>query len=70
MNSFGAPQKLRQERLGHADGSLVTESVYTHVISEDEKRVAAQLGSAVWGVVDALGGKWTQKGKRLRSGVS
>ena len=46
MSSFGAPQKLRQARLGH-DGSPVTESVYTHVISEDGKRVAAQLGNAV-----------------------
>jgi hypothetical protein len=55
MSSFGAPQKLRQERLGHADGSPVTESVYTHVLSEDGKRVAAQLGNAVWGVVDATG---------------
>jgi integrase len=55
MSSFGAPQKLRQERLGHADGSPVTESVYTHVISEDGKRVAAQLGNAVWGVSGAIG---------------
>jgi site-specific recombinase XerD len=35
MSSFGAPQKLCHERLGHADGSPVTESVYTHVMSED-----------------------------------
>jgi integrase len=55
MSSFGAPQKLRQERLGHADGSPITESVHTHVISEDGKRVAARLGSAVWGVLDAIG---------------
>jgi hypothetical protein len=58
MSSFGAPQKLRQERLGHADGSPVTETVYTHVISEDGKRVAAQLGDAVWGVLDVT---WTEK---------
>ena len=58
MSSFGAPQKLRQQRLGHADGSPVTETVYTHVISEDGKRVAAQLGNAVWGVLDA---SWTEK---------
>ena len=36
MSSFGAPQKLRQEKLDHADGSPIAESVYTHVISEDE----------------------------------
>ena len=55
MNSFGASQKLRQQRLGHADGSPVTETVYTHVISEDGKRITAQLGNAVWGVLDAIG---------------
>ena len=55
MNSFGASQKLRQQRLGHADGSPVTETIYTHVISEDGKRIAAQLGLAVWGVLDAIG---------------
>jgi integrase len=58
MSSFGAPQNLRQQRLGHAAGSPVTESVYTHVISDDGKRVAAQLGDAVWGVLDA---SWTEK---------
>src|ERR1019366_5501316 len=55
MNSFGASQKLRQQRLGHANGSPVTESIYTHVISEDGKRIAAQLGNEVWGVLDAIG---------------
>jgi integrase len=58
MSSFGASQKLRQQRLGHADGSPVTETIYTHVISEDGKRVAAQLGNAVWGILDP---SWTQK---------
>jgi integrase len=52
MNSFGASQKLRQQRLGHADGSPVTDTIYTHVISEDGKRIAAQLGKAIWGVLD------------------
>ena len=55
MSSFGASQKLRQQRLGHADGSPVTETIYTHVISEDGKRIAAQLGSAVWGILDPIG---------------
>lgn len=54
MSSFGASQKLRQQRLGHADGSPVTETIYTHVSSEDGKRIAAQLGNAVWGVLDAI----------------
>ena len=66
MNSFGASQKLRQQRLGHADGPPVTETIYTHVISEDGKRIAAQLGNAVWGVLDA---SWTlkQNGSRVES---
>ena len=51
MNSFGASQKLRQQRLGHAEGSPVTETIYTHVISEYGRRIAAQLGKAVWGVL-------------------
>ena len=58
MNSFGASQKLRQQRLGHADGSPVTETIYTHVISKDGKRIAAQLSNAVWGILDA---SWTEK---------
>jgi hypothetical protein len=60
MNSFGASQKLRQQRLGHADGSPVTETIYTHVISEDGKRIAAQLGKAVGGVLDP---SWTLNGE-------
>lgn len=59
MRSFGALQKLRQETLGHADGSPITESVYTHLISVDGKRVAAHLGSAVWEFWMQLGASWT-----------
>jgi integrase len=59
MNSFGASQKLRQQRLGHADGSPVTDSIYTHVISGDGKRIAAQLSGAVWGILDA---SWSAPG--------
>ena len=33
-------------------------SIYTHVISEDGRRIAAQLGKAVWGVLDP---SWTLK---------
>jgi hypothetical protein len=55
MNSFGASYKLRQQRLGHAAGSPITEAIYTHVISEDAKRIAAQLGDAVWGISDVSG---------------
>jgi PAS domain S-box-containing protein len=51
----------------HADGSPITESVYTHVISEDGKRVAGQLGTAVWGVLDAC---WTEKNEATPSTVT
>ena len=71
MSSFGTPLKLRQERLGHAEGSRITETIYTHVISEDAKRVAAQLGNAVWGVSDTIGRQLDAKGgKEEKMGVS
>lgn len=44
MDQIGAPMKLRQERLGHAPGSEITMAVYTHVIGDDDRRVAVQLG--------------------------
>jgi hypothetical protein len=51
LSSFGASQKVRQQKLGHADGSPVTETIYTHVISEDGKRIGARLGKAVQGLL-------------------
>jgi hypothetical protein len=44
---------MAESRLGN--GSRVTETIYTHVISEDGKRIAAQLGIAIWGVSDMNG---------------
>ena len=71
MSSFGTPLKLRQERLGHAEGSRITETIYTHVISEDAKRVAAQLGNAVWGISSTIGRQLDAKGgKEEKMGVS
>ena len=55
MDRLGTPLKVRQERLGHSD-SRITQAIYTHVASEDSRRVAAQLGEAVWGI---SGRKWT-----------
>jgi integrase len=55
MNSFGASHVLRQQRLGHAAGLPITNSVYTHIVTEDAKRIAAQLGDAVWGIPDVNG---------------
>lgn len=63
MSSFGALRNCARNKVGHADGSPNTESFYTHVISEDGKRVAAQLGIAVWGVLDAIGRKGMAKTK-------
>jgi len=54
MDRLGTPLKLRQQRLGHTDSRL-TLDVYTHVASEDARRVAGQLGDAIWGVLDANG---------------
>jgi integrase len=62
MSSFGAPLKLRQQRLGHVDGSPVTESIYTHVVSEDGRRVAEKLGDAVWGGVLDVSGREKKNG--------
>ncbi len=32
-------------------------AIYVHVASDDSRRVAAQLGEAVWGILDANGRK-------------
>ena len=56
MDRLGTPLKVRQERLGHSD-PRVTQTIYTHIASEDSRRVAAQLGEAVWGILDANGRK-------------
>jgi integrase len=41
MDQNNVPLKIRQDRLGHIDPK--TTLGYTHAISEDEKRVAAQF---------------------------
>jgi integrase len=43
MDRFGVPLKVRQQRLGHSDARL-TLNVYTHVESEDDMKIARQLG--------------------------
>lgn len=53
---LGTPQKIRQVRLGHTDPHI-TQAIYAHVAGEDSRRVAAQLGEAVWGILDANGRK-------------
>jgi integrase len=56
MDRLGTPLKVRQERLGHSDPQI-TQKIYTHVASEDSRKVAAQLGEAVWGILDVNGRK-------------
>ena len=56
MDRFGTPLKVLQERLGHSD-PRITQAIYTHVASEDSRRVAALLGDAVWGILDVSGRK-------------
>jgi integrase len=48
MDSWNVPLKVRQQRLGHSD-SRITLDHYTHVASEDDVRIAAQLGKALSG---------------------
>jgi integrase len=43
LDHLGAPMRVRQDRLGHADPK--TTMGYTHAISADERNVAAQLGA-------------------------
>jgi hypothetical protein len=55
MDRLGTPLKVRQEPLGRSD-PLIMQAIHTHIASEDLRKVAAQLGEAVWGVLD---NKWT-----------
>ena len=66
MDRLGTPLKVRQERLGHSD-PRITQAIYTHVASEDSRRVAAQLGEAIWGILDVNGRK---KGNGLEGSTS
>ena len=45
MDQANVPMKIRQDRLGHVDPK--TTLGYTHAISEDEKRVAAEFDSVL-----------------------
>jgi len=56
MDRLGTPLKVRQERLGHSD-PRITQTIYAHVASENSRKVAAQLGEAVWGILDVNGCK-------------
>jgi integrase len=47
MDRLGVPLKVRQQRLGHSDPRL-TLGVYTHVASEDDEKIANQLGRILY----------------------
>ena len=44
MDRLNTPMKIRQERLGHSIGSEITMATYTHSVSEDDRKLAGQLG--------------------------
>jgi len=44
MDSLSTPLKLRQDRLGHADAGFTLQT-YTHIVSEDEQRLAQRFGA-------------------------
>jgi integrase len=45
LDTLGASFMIRQARLGHVDPS--TTLLYSHLVSEDDRRVSAQLGNLV-----------------------
>lgn len=45
MDRAGVPLKVRQERLGHAPGTKVTMTNYTHSVTEDARSAAAAVAS-------------------------
>ena len=49
MDQAGVPTKVRQERMGHAPGSKVTEIHYTHALSADDRKAAATMGALLAG---------------------
>lgn len=50
MDQAGVPTKVRQERLGHAPGSKVTEIHYTHAMGADDRNAAATIGNWLTGI--------------------
>lgn len=49
MDQAGVPTKVRQERMGHAPGSKVTEIHYTHALGADDRNAAATMGALLAG---------------------
>ena len=55
MDRLRVPMKIRQQRLGHSDASI-TLDIYTHVVGEDSRAAAKQLGQVVWAGFRPLNG--------------
>jgi hypothetical protein len=59
-----------QQRLVHADGVPVTMKIFTHILNEARRQIAAKPGKPVWGVLGPiqtqnakwLGGRFLQAG--------
>lgn len=45
MDHLKVPMKTRQERLGHAPGSKITLSTYTHSLDDDDHAIADEIGN-------------------------
>jgi hypothetical protein len=61
MDRLGVPLEVGQVRLGPS-GPKLTLGVYTHVGSEDDSLIAAQLGDLFGGILDPNGPKSESKG--------
>jgi len=55
--------KLRQQRLGHADGSPVTDTIYNTRNQRGRKAYCGATWQRSLGILDAT---WTEKGNGLR----
>lgn len=63
MDRLSVPMKVRQERLGHSNAAI-TLGLYTHVVGEDSRAAAGQLGSIVW---DRFSGIPAPNGPQLKT---
>ena len=64
LDRLQAPVKIRQERLGHSD-PRVTLGTYTHIASEDERRIAENLSGILDPVLDLNRGRRKKSGSQL-----
>jgi hypothetical protein len=54
--SVGSTNPASVSLIDSVDGSPITQSIYTHVVSEDGRKIAEKLGEVVWSkVLDHFG---------------